>query len=227
MQTLNKNSLYKTLDNINQIYFDGKNLTQTEKRQAAKWITDRRGLKGAYAGMFAPTENDFKGIKLFTGDSLTSKASIAHILGEESLRVLYLMKVTDKEINSSIKKASESIYNLTRKNFELGNYPEGFFCCGKCTVAYWRNINAEDRKKNENLLKNGIKILSKLRDGKGKWNRFPFFYTLLALSEIDLPESKYEMKYASGLLEKYIKRIPGDTFAKRKKKIAVKVLELI
>ncbi|MBK8552900.1 MAG: hypothetical protein IPL53_18315 [Ignavibacteria bacterium] len=228
MSIIHTKSLYKTLDNLNQKFFDGTVLSSSERNQLAKWITERQGLKGSYTNMFAPTDNDFKGIILFTGDKLTSKASSAHILGEESLRALHLLNVKDKKVQAAFDKARSGIKNVLEKNYKLGIYPLGMFCCGKCTAALWRNISAEGVNKNKKALDSGIKYLRSMRDGKGKWRRFPFFYTLLALTDIDLPSAKEELKYASELCRKYINRKDnGDNYVKRKKEIARRVLELL
>lgn len=228
MTIINKNSLYQTVDNINQILFNNRSLSKSEANEVAHWIAVRQGLKGSYSNMIAPTDIDFTGIKLFTGDKLTSKASIAHILGEESLRVLFILKPDDKKVVSSLMKASSGIKELIKRNYLKGNYPEGFFCCGKCTVAYWRNLSSEGLKKNKKTLEAGIRYLKSFRDGKGKWGRFPYFYTLLALIDIDLPSAKEELIYASDLCRKYLNRKSSDNiYEKRKKEIARRVLEKI
>lgn len=228
MRIINPTSLNKTLDNLNQRLSEGKILSSAERKQLAKWITERQGLKGSYTNMFAPTESDFNGIILFTGDKLTSKASIAHILGEESLRALYLLNVKDKKVEVAFEKARSGIKNVLKKNYKLGIYPLGMFCCGKCTAALWRNISAEGVDKNKKALDSGIKYLRSMRDGKGKWRRFPFFYTLLALTDINLPSAKEELKYASELCRKYVSRKDnGDNYVKRKKEIARRVLEIL
>ena len=51
-----------------------------------------------------------------------------------------------------------------------------------------------------------MKVLKSLRKGEGQWRRFPFYYTLLALDEIDLPPAVEEMRYAAPVLENYLKR---------------------
>lgn len=226
MNIINTASLYKTLDNLNQIFLDNRVITSAERNKVSKWITERQGLKGSYANMFAPSVSDFKEIILFTGDKLTSKASIAHILGEESLRALSLLNVKDKKVDAATEKARSGLNSLLKKNYRLGNYPLGMFCCGKCTVALWRNISAESVTKNKKALESGIKYLKSMRDGKGKWRRFPFFYTLLALIEINLPSAKEELKYASEICRKYVNRkSKDDIYGKRKKEIARRVLE--
>jgi len=51
-----------------------------------------------------------------------------------------------------------------------------------------------------------MKALRDHRDGNGKWRRFTFFYTLLALSEIDMPEAVEELRYSAKISEKYLAR---------------------
>lgn len=226
MSIINAASLYKTLDNLNQRFLDNKVLTSAERNQVSKWISQRQGLKGSYANMFAPSDSDFKEIILFTGDKLTSKASIAHILGEESLRALSLLNVKDKKVEAAAEKARSGLNSLLKRNYEQGNYPLGMFCCGKCTAALWRNISAEGVNKNKKALESGIKYLKSMRDGKGKWRRFPFFYTLLALTDINLPAAKEELEYASDICRRYVNRkSKEDTYGKRKKEIARRALE--
>lgn len=228
MKIINSKSLSKTLDNLNQLLFYNEKFSDKERTEAAGWIAGRQGLKGSYGNiLFAPTENDFKGIKLFTGDKLTSKASIAHILGEESLRALQILNPKNKGVNKTILEAKTGLNKILKNNYYLGN-PFGTFCCGKCTAALWRNLSAEGATKNNNFFENGIKYLKSLRDGKGKWKRFPFFYTLLALTDINLPSAEEELIYASGICKKYLNRkITDDVYVKRKREIAERVLKLI
>lgn len=221
MKILNTGSLYQTLDNLNQAFSDGVKLTSSEKVKIAKWLAGRKGLNGAYSNvLFAPTDSDFKGIKLFPGDGLNSNASISHILGEETLRALFLLNVNDAKVKSSMKDASERFKEIMNRNVKAGIYPDGIFCCGKCSAAYWRNLSAEGTAKNKKALESGINVLKKYRDGKGKWRRFPFFYTVLALTGIDLPSAKAELAYASDVLKRYAKRKPSDKYGKRKLRIA-------
>ncbi len=229
MVYINPNSLYKTLDNLNQNFLEGKTLTPQEKKQISEWIASRHGKDGAYAKLlFAPTPEDFRGIRLFTGDKLSSKASIAHILGEESLRALFLMNVNDEKIKKTAKDAGAGFTRMLKKVYKQGYYTEGVFCCGKCTAAYWRNISAEGVKKNKKILEGGIRYLKLHRDGKGKWKRFPFFYTLLALIDIDLPSAREELKYASGICRKYaLRKDNDDIYMKRKKEIARRVMKIV
>jgi hypothetical protein len=48
------------------------------------------------------------------------------------------------------------------------------------------------------------------RLGTGKWRFFPFFYAVLALTEIDLPGARAELRYAAPALERYLQRPATD-----------------
>jgi len=74
-------------------------------------------------------------------------------------------------------------------------------------------------------LAGGLEFLKDRRDGEGGWRRFPFHYTLLALSEIEGKRAASEMQYAAPLLERVVRRRGGrDRFAIRRRAIAERVL---
>jgi hypothetical protein len=60
-----------------------------------------------------------------------------------------------------------------------------------------------------------------MRDGTGEWRRFPFWYTVLALGEMDVPEAVRELKYAAPGLEREARRAPAATmYARRRHQLA-------
>ena len=61
----------------------------------------------------------------------------------------------------------------------------------------------------------------------GRWRRFPFYYTLLALSELDPKLSKTEVLYAAPLCERLLQRHSGrDKYSRRRKALLEKILAL-
>ena len=85
MNLLDRNSLGRTIDAVNDALFFRQCIPEPESRQVADWLAARQGLPGSYSGMFAPTASDFeKGIRLYTGERITSGAATGHILGEEA-----------------------------------------------------------------------------------------------------------------------------------------------
>lgn len=71
-----------------------------------------------------------------------------------------------------------------------------------------------------------LNALPQHRDEKGAWRRFPFFFTLLALIELDLPRAQQELEYALPECERKRKRLkPGDDISLRRIAVLDRVLE--
>lgn len=207
MGILNPDSLSLTLNAINDIIFYGHSITNSERKEVAKWIAGRQGKSGSYAKMFAPTERDFKeGIRLFTGERVHSRAAIGHILGEEACRAIILLDLKDEGVQDALKRASLGMMS----RIDLSKRTPGMYCCGTCSASLWRHLAVGGLKNHKRRLEKGMKALKLHRDGKGKWKRFPFYYTLLALSEIELPSAIFEMQYAAPILSRLLKQIPKD-----------------
>lgn len=222
MNLVNRDSLAATLDTINEAFFSGQPPSGGERQEAARWIAGRQGLPRAYAAMFAPTPSDFaEGVRLFTGERVRSGAGIGHILGEEACRALLLLRVSDSEVNGALERASHGM--LSR--LATSPRPAGMYCCRTCTPALWRHLAAGGLNDAEERLTAGMKTLKSNREGNGRWSRFPFYYTLLAVSEIDLPPAREEMRHAAPACERYLKRSASDeTHDRRRRSLAETVL---
>ena len=225
MKLVNINSLAETLDTINEAFFHGHQLSKAQREEAAKWIASRRGKPGSYACMFAPTDRDFKkGVKVFTGEAVRSNAATGHILGEEACRALILLNVSDAAVKDALNRANLGMLKRL-KEYETQWKVHGTYCCGICSASYWRNIVVGGLDKNEQRLAAGMKKLKSYRLGNGQWRRFPFFYTLLALNEIELKSAIAEMRYAAPVCERYLKRTrSGNKYSQRRRDLAERIL---
>lgn len=202
-------SLARTLDAINEAFFFGRPIPSAEREQVAKWIAERQGRPGSYADMFAPTSSDLeKGIRLFTGEMVRSGAALRHVIGEEACRALILLKSHSEVVQNALERASQGM--LSRLT-DPQDRATGMYCCGTCTPALWRHLAAGGLTGAERWLTCGMKALKAHRDGESKWRRFPFHYTLLALTEIELLEARREMKYAAPACERYLARARGNS----------------
>ncbi|HEX9090834.1 MAG TPA: hypothetical protein VF831_05060, partial [Anaerolineales bacterium] len=56
----NTNSLMQTIDAVNERLLFGQAIPPEEGLEAAKWISSLQGKKGAYRGLFAPTQTDYE-----------------------------------------------------------------------------------------------------------------------------------------------------------------------
>lgn len=224
---INITSLSRTVDAISSAHFEGRTFGAADRRRAARWIAARQGLPGAYGDTFAgfPAERT-KGIVLFTGERITS-ASARHILGEEASRALRQLRVRDPHVTQALTAADQGLRRcLDRSAEDPRRTNPGLFCCGKCSVGLWRNLLAGGLDRQHERLQRGASHLRSMRDGQSQWRRFPFWYTVLALSEMDNAEAREELKYAAPELTRAANRtIPSAVYARRRHELAVRTLD--
>lgn len=225
---LDTESLYQTIDAAQAAFFDFKTIDKPERRMTAEWLASRQGLPGSYRGMFAPTERDYAGtVRTFTGEEITSKAAKAHILSEEACRLLLLLDVHSSAADGALRAASDDMLKSLRED-SSPRHVRGRYCCGTCSAALWRHLAAGGLKEEPGLLEAGLKWLEKCRDGKGRWRFFPFYYTLLALSECDPSLTKPELEYALPTIENAYKRLAGeDEITTRRKAVLERLMAIL
>jgi hypothetical protein len=224
---ISRTSLSQTVDRLNAAQFDGRTLPAIERGEVARWIAARQGLSGAYGGTFAgfPSERS-RGIVLFTGERIAS-ASARHILGEETSRALRLLRVRDRSVTGALEAADAGLMRcLARAAADPRNRNPGLYCCGKCSVGLWRNLLAGGLDRRQERLQRGALHLRSTRDGEYGWRRFPFWYTVLALMEMDTAEAKTELRYAAPALERTAARPAASAaYARRRQQLAARALD--
>jgi hypothetical protein len=225
MMTVNTESLAETLDAASDALFRQRGLSESSRKELATWIARRRGKPGSYAGMFAPTDIDLlNGVRVYTGEIIRSGAGIGHVLGEEACRVLILLGVGDSMVREALERATAGMLHRLRQTEGTGKV-HGMYCCGLCSVAYWRHVAVGGLDRNEERLAAGMEALRTHRMDDGRWRRFPFYYTLLALSDMNIESALAEMRYAAPLLERYVKRrVAPGSFSERRRVISERVL---
>ena len=223
---IERTSLSQTVDAVNAAHFEDAVVDAAERRRVARWIAARQGLPGAYAGTFAGFAPErANGIVLFTGERIAS-ASARHILGEEAARVLRQLRVREPKVTRAMAAADEGLRQcLARAAEDPRHNNPGLFCCGKCSVGLWRNLLAGGLDRQEERLRRGAAHLRSMREGTHRWRRFPFWYTVLALSEMDSVEARAELKHAAPELARTANRsVPSAIHARRRHQVAVRAL---
>ena len=221
MTILDPTSLVKTLDNINESYLQRKEISTDEALKASRWIAAQQGEKGSYRGLFAPTATDFDhAIRLFTGEKLEC-ASARHIMGQEAARAVWLLGREDSVVREAYEKATHWMQD------EPGFQQVGMYCCGRCSLSYWRHYWVGEFKNKAAFISKGIQKMQGYRLGDGKWRVFPFFYAIYTLGDLDLEAARVELKYAQPAIERYLKVTRTDDYAKRKTSILRNVLAKI
>jgi hypothetical protein len=230
MKLLHPTGLALTVDAVNEAFFYGKPITPQERLRAARWIAQRQGKPGSYADTFALLDRErAQGVRLFTGERITSAAA-RHIMGEEACRALRLLKAKDRAATEALRLATESLAGhlhfseMNPRDLNTGGNP-GIYCCGKCSVGLWRHITAGGFDRREQRLAAGLAWLRAHRRDDGRWRRFPLWYTLSALVEMDLRPAADEMRHAARWCEGAVKRPPRDNaWSVRRAELARRVL---
>jgi hypothetical protein len=222
-------SLSRTVDAVNAALCAKRTIGPAERGRTARWIAARQGLEGAYGNTFAGFPHErARGIVLFTGERIQS-ASARHILGEEASRALRQLRVRSRDVTTALSAADDGLLQcLARFAADPRHTNPGLYCCGKCTVGLWRNLLSGGLDRQEERLRRGAAHLRSARDGAHGWRRFPFWYTVLALGEMDLPEARTELTHAAPELERVASRGAAPTEpARPRQALAARTLDAL
>ena len=197
-------SLQETLWRLEEVRYGFRNKSSAKAKEALQWVLTRQGLPGSYLGMFMPTDRDLhRGLKLLTGERIRSSAAIRHILSEEALRTAIVWGLGEASAVGQALKGFDQI-------MERGARSSGRYCCYNCTIAFLRTLVVVKPKDWNQTLEKGLNRIRRARTDDGKWHGFPFYYTILTLSEMSTPLAEAELKHASVNAEKLLKRYRGN-----------------
>lgn len=206
---LNTDSMAQTLWSLERARLEGRPQNEPAVSETLRWIAGRQGLPGAYAThLFMPTQHDVEsrnGTPTYEDNSM-SRVGVIHVLGEESARALALWGVDtgwDRE------KASRVIASFDRGSAR--------FCCYRCSVAWWRALSATRIPACEAILARAVRWVEDSMERSRPYG-FPFFYLLLALSEMPIPEVERLKPLLRPPAERALKGLVGNdtrTFFRR------------
>jgi hypothetical protein len=192
-------SLQETVYRLEEVRQGFRKGSDTEIQEALVWVLGRQGLKESYRKLFAPTEKDLsKGVQMISGERYPGRGLLTrHILGEEALRAVVLW---NRKSHPMAMKALDGFGEMVK------SHPNGFYCCYNCAVPFLRTLSVVKPNGWDEILNNGIGHIKKRRVSNGRWRGFPFYYTSLALSEMDVPSAKDELKHAGKTAQNLIKK---------------------
>jgi len=156
---------------------------------------------------------------------MTSRGGMACKLGHEGCRALLLLGVPTRTVAHALRQAGQAmVLRLDDAAAPRG----GYYCCGSCTVSFWRHLLAGGLDRQEQRLANGLVHLKKARQGNGRWLRFPPWYTVWTLTDMAPAQVRDELRYAAPVLERFLKRAPKpeDDYGLRRQEIAQRALAM-
>jgi len=213
-------NLSATLDATAESFFHQKLLPPHLQEEIATMIISRQCHSGVNSGFFIPfaAESEAK-VKLYTGEELKTTLARTHILMIEAVRILKLLAQESNALIQSIQLADQRMEKMCYRSFCAKGE------CKALTIAYLRYLLLDGTGNFAEQIKIHLTNLTGQRDGKGKWGAFPFFYTVLALSESDDPLAIQELQYALPACKKQqAQSWPSDSISIRRQEIIEKAL---
>jgi len=213
--------LGEVIDRANDALAEGREIGLAERAETVSWILDRQVTTGKNIGSFEPTEADLKaGAHLYTGERLRTKLATWNVLTAEAARLLVLFGGRDPAAHEGVERASAwlDVSCFVRSDCAVGE-------CAHSFVSHLRFLSVLESESPAQVRRIGV--IRENRDGKGRWDRFPFYYTLLVLGEISEEAAKRELRYAVPACERALSRSSGsDVFDARRKAILDRILAL-
>ena len=190
-------SLSASLDSVMDVLFFQRSIDPALRDELASLFMKRQVLTGSNSGFFIPFASEPRTpSRLFSGEMLRTEFACHHILLIETTRVLALLAPDNPAVTRSIQLSDRRMNLICYRTFcSKGE-------CRSLTVAYMRYLAAVTNDDSAAHLSQFLTALAGYRDGKGKWHGFPFYYTILMLSEFDDPLAANELQYAGSLLER-------------------------
>jgi len=196
-------SLQETLWRLEEVHQGFRSKSAAHVQEALQWVLSRQGLQRSYFNLFMPTNQDLsQGVRLLTGERMLSDAGTRHVLGEEALRTVIVWKLRS---SSAAKQALKGFNDLLEAGAKSGSW-----CCYTCTTAFLRTLAVVKPDRWDGILEKGLIRIKKARTADGRWHGFPFYYMLLTLSEMDTPSARDELRHASKIAERLLKRYSSD-----------------
>ncbi len=214
-------SLSGTIDAVSARLAYGEPISATERGDLVAWLLDRQIRSGRGCGMFAPFPGESKsGVRLFTGERLRTRVAVRNVLTLESARVLSALTGEAPEIRSALARTSGA---MRRACFAVSHCVIGE--CAHSSIAYMRDAASERSGSRRKWIEDHLHVIREHREGTGRWKRFPFYYTLLALLEVGTPAANAELEYARPACRRVFERASNGEHTARRKDVLRRALE--
>jgi hypothetical protein len=220
MNLIHPASLTSTLESTADEFFNSRPIEPACRQELAAFLISRQIISGSNSGFFIPFASEsWTHLRLFTGETLQTEFACRHLTLIESARVLLLLSIENEAVAKSLQRADRRMAAMCYSQFCAKGE------CKHLTVAYMRYLALSPTADAPAHLQSLLTSLSGLRDGKGKWHGFPYFFTLSMLSEMRDPLAAQELDYAAPHFEKQSHhQEPNDPYSKRRSAILAKLM---
>jgi hypothetical protein len=219
MMIVHPTSLSETLDSAAETLFYQNTIFPPVRNELAAMLISRQIQSGSNSGFFLPFASESRTQStLFTGEPLRTEFACQNIQLIEATRLLVLIGMENPETVRSVGLADRRMNTLCFNKFCAKGE------CKSLTIAYMRYLVAVRTNDASKSVDQFLTKLGTYRDGKGKWQGFPHYYTLLMLSESDSSIALEELEYTVPLSDGLRKQDwSDDRFSNRRQSILQKI----
>jgi hypothetical protein len=220
MNIIHPSSLVATLNSAADALFYQKSIPTSLRKNYASLLVSHQVQSGSHSGFFLLLEDETTSeSRLFTGERIYSKFARQHIQLIEATRLLNLLAMDNSTVAKSVQIADERMNAMCYSKFCIKGE------CKAITIVYMRYLASSSQDNSVRRINSLLRQLAGHRDGKGKWKGFPYFYTLLMLSEVNDPLATHELQYATPAFPKQpVSTASSDDFSRRRQEILNLVL---
>jgi hypothetical protein len=217
---IDETSLSETIDAISVRLAADEPLPMAEREDVVAFLLGRQVQAGRDRGIFAPFPGEFEaGVRLFTGERLRTRVATRNVLTLESARILSALAGDRAAVRSALARSSVAMRHAC---FALSHCVIGE--CAHSSIAYMRDAASDRSGDYRKWIEDHLHVIREHRDGKGRWKRFPFYYTLLALLEVGTPSANTELEYARPACRRVIRRSSKSDRSVRRRRILERLL---
>ena len=206
-------SLSGTIDEVSLRLAEGGGLPEAQRDRIVAFLLDRQVASGRDRGTFAPFPGEFeRGVRLFTGERLRSRVATRNVLTLEAARILSVVASDRADVRCAL---SRSAIAMGHACFAVSHCVIGE--CAHSSIAYMREAACDRNGDRRRWIDKHLRVIAGQRDGTGRWRRFPFYYTLLALLEVGTPAANAEIEYACPACERVSRRLAETSEIERRR----------
>ncbi|MGD9676317.1 MAG: hypothetical protein AB7V19_06500 [Candidatus Bipolaricaulia bacterium] len=193
-----------------------------ERAAVVTSLLDRQVSAGRKAGLFELSPRDWEeGPRLWTGELIRTKLAAEHVFSQEAGRLLHRLAGADPTVRQSV---SRTAARLAGTCYAVQHCTIGE--CATSFIGYVRFLTSVCGDEARGDVAWRLQTLLQHRSPNGRWKHFPFYYTVLVLSELPPPAGEGELAHASEACARALRRPSiGEPYATRRTRLLRHVLK--
>jgi hypothetical protein len=197
----------------------GTRLGTAERQQAVRRLLACQVRIGRNRGVFDLFGPDGPSVpRLYTGEAVRTKFAQRSVFSIEAARSLLVLAPE----HPAVREAAALLSRWLKSACFVAHY----CVLGECAasfVSYLRFLQQWQEGRGDSAQR--LETVQSLRDGTGRWQRLPFYYTVLTLLDLPLESARAELRYALPALQRvHARSVKDPVYAARRGRLVERAL---